>query len=633
MCGICGFLNTDADEKVITDSVMMMLNNMVHRGPDDSGVMCSGQCGIGMRRLSIIDLNSGKQPIHNEDASINVVCNGEIYNYRELRKDLEAYGHIFYTNSDTEVIVHSYEQFGESCLDKLRGMFAFALWDARERSIFLALDRFGIKPLYYAFTDSHLIFASELNAITKSNIINREIDYQALSQYLTYGYIPPPYSIFQHVRKLIPGHFLKWSLGRDLFIQKYWNPSLECSDRQLFPPVELNHHLCELLKETVKCHMVSDVPIGALLSGGIDSSALVALMSECSPEPIRTFSVRFADKAYDESSKAQLVASTFKTDHHTLTLEPENVNMLPEIIRHFGEPFADPAALPMYYVSKLARKHVKVVFSGDGADELFLGYKLFHGILLSDLVHQSPEFFRSTLSRFVSQYAPKCRLYNDLSVITRKRLSDALLEPRESYYSKATMIGISSIAPFLTEDIFQEICQQRPHEVFDAYLRPSSDQSGRSILRQIANCETFVSLPGRMLVKVDRMSMANSLEVRVPFVDHVLYEFASSLPIKLRMPNYRLKGLLKDAMRLRLPKRILCQRKKGFNVPLSHWIKGDLLTFERDILLSGECRRSGFFNVSAIEKWLKQSSHMDIGYGNLMWSLMVLAIWLSQSRD
>ncbi len=633
MCGICGILNTDANENVITDVVTKMLNQMVHRGPDDSGIMCSGQCGIGMRRLSIIDLNSGKQPIHNEDASMHVVFNGEIYNYRELRKGLEGYGHIFYTNSDTEVIVHLYEQFGESCLDKLRGMFAFALWDERERCIFLAVDRLGIKPLYYSFTDRQLVFASELNAIPKSSIFNGEIDYQALSQYLTFGYIPPPYSIYRHVRKLIPGHFLKWTLGRDLVVHKYWNPSLECSNTQRFRPVELKHHLSELLKETVKCHMVSDVPIGALLSGGIDSSSLVALMSECSPEPIRTFSVRFADKAYDESSKAQLVARTFKTDHHTLTLEPENVNMLPEIIRHFGEPFADPAALPMYYVSKLAREHVKVVFSGDGADELFLGYKLFHGILLSDLIHQSPEFFRSTLSRVVSQYAPKCRLYDDLSVITRKRISDALLDPRESYYSKATMIGISNVAPFLSEDVFREICQKRPYDVFDPYLHPSSEPSDRNIMRQVANCETFVSLPGRMLVKVDRMSMANSLEVRVPFVDHVLYDFASSLPIKLRMPGYRLKGLLKDAMRSRLPKRILYQRKKGFNVPLSAWVKGDLLNFERDIFLSDECRRSGFFNHSAIEKWLSQSSRMDIGYGNLMWSLMVLAIWISQTTD
>jgi asparagine synthase (glutamine-hydrolysing) len=632
MCGICGFLNTDANQKMIADAVMKMLNKMVHRGPDDSGIMCSDHCCIGMRRLSIIDLNSGKQPIHNEDASMHVVFNGEIYNYRELRKDLESYGHIFYTNSDTEVIVHLYEQFGESCLDKLRGMFAFALWDERERCIFLAVDRLGIKPLYFSFIDKNLIFASELNAIPKS-IFNGEIDYQALSQYLTFGYIPPPYSIYRHVRKLIPGHFLKWSLGRDPVIQKYWSPSLECADRQHFHPAELKHHLSELLKEIVKCHMVSDVPIGALLSGGIDSSALVALMSECSPEPVRTFSVRFADKAYDESFKAQLVAGAFKTDHHTLTLEPENVNMLPEIIGHFGEPFADPAALPMYYVTKLAREHVKVVFSGDGADELFLGYKLFHGILLSDLIQQSPEIFRSTLSRVLSQIAPKCRLYDDLSIITKKRISDALLEPRESYFSKATMIGISSIAPFLSEDIFQEIFQKRPYEVFDAYLRPCPEPSGRSVLRQFANCETFVSLPGRMLVKVDRMSMANSLEVRVPFVDHVLYDFASSLPIKLRMPQYRLKGLLKDAMKSRLPRRILYQRKKGFNVPLSDWVKGDLLTFERDILLSDECRRSGFFNNSAIEKWLNQSSRMDIGYGNMMWSLMVLAIWLSQTRD
>jgi asparagine synthase (glutamine-hydrolysing) len=237
------------------------------------------------------------------------------------------------------------------------------------------------------------------------------------------------------------------------------------------------------------------------------------------------------------------------------------------------------------------------------------------------------------LRRVVSQYAPQCRLYDDLSVITRKRISDALLEPRESYYSKATMIGISSIAPFLSEDIFREICLKRPHKVFDAYLRPSPEPSDKSILRQVANCETFVSLPGRMLVKVDRMSMANSLEVRVPFVDHVLYDFVSSLPIKLRMPKYRLKGLLKDAMRSRLPKRILYQSKKGFNLPLSDWVKGDLLTFERDILLSDECRRSGYFNNSAIEKWLTQSSRMDIGYGNMMWSLMVLAIWLSQTRD
>jgi asparagine synthase (glutamine-hydrolysing) len=610
-----------------------MCDAIVHRGPDEDGYFVSGPVALGMRRLSIIDLESGKQPVHNEDSTIQVVFNGEIYNYRELKASLEMLGHSFYTRSDTEVIVHAYEQYGAGCFEKLRGMFGIAIWDARLQCLFLAIDRFGIKPLYFAPNRNNLIFGSELKCLLVSGEISREMDFEALSQYFTFGYIPAPQTIFRDVKKLLPGHFLRWTALDGVKIQPYWDfPKNAASQRHDRSPSQTRQELLEVLKDAVRSHLISDVPLGAFLSGGIDSSVVVALMSQVTKEPVKTFSIGFNDKQFNELDKARLVARHFHTDHHEMIVEPETVDILPKLVSHFGEPFADSSALPTYYVSKMAREHVKVALSGDGGDELFLGYTVFQGLEVARYLHKLPSPVRSA-TRSLLEALPELSqpAFTDRMARWKKRILDSLLPPDEAYKNKLFIAGLPAIIPMLSNGLQQELMACEPYKLLDGYLNDYPTGPGNHPLERFVYAGLKIPLCNDMLVKVDRMSMANSLEVRVPLLDNVLAEFVATIPIQQRFPHWRLKGLLKDTMAGFLPPEILNQPKQGFSIPLAAWFRGDLSGFAQDVLLDSSAARRGFWNLPEIEKMLRTHQAGSKNLGAVIWSMLIFELWCQQT--
>jgi asparagine synthase (glutamine-hydrolysing) len=630
MCGICGIVAADPRAIVEPETVRRMTEVVRHRGPDDAGDYVNERVGLGACRLSIIDLTGGRQPIHNERGNIHVVFNGELYNYRSLRARLESCGHGFYTNSDTEVVVHAYEQFGSGCLDLFRGMFAFALWDAEPESLLLAVDRFGIKPLYYSVSEDGLVFGSELACLLESGRLQRELDYDSLAEYFTLGYVPAPATIFRAARKLEPGTFLRWSPRRDVVTEEYWDlPSPSRSERS--PRDMTRRQLRRLLKEAVEYHLVSDVPVGAFLSGGVDSSAVVALMSEVSPDPVRTFSIGFRDRAHDELAAARLVADAFRTDHRELVIEPESVDLLPRLVAHFQEPFADPSALPTYFLSKLARESVKVALSGDGGDELFVGYTTYRGVELARVAQRLPKVARRALAGLPGRL-PRTGVseWNDRRDLWSKRAADSVLPPDAAYRSKLTVGGLSLLSPLLSRELRRLLAAHDPFRaVNDALARP---QAGEEALARVVYAGLKVPLPGRMLVKVDRMSMANSLEVRVPLLDHALAEFVAAVPVRDRFPFWRLKALLKDTMADVLPPAILRRPKHGFTVPLTAWFRGDLVGFAAGTLLSAEAIGRGFFDRNALERFLRTHERADRNLADAIWLLLNFELWCRWAR-
>jgi asparagine synthase (glutamine-hydrolysing) len=625
MCGICGIVAADPRAVVEPLTVHGMTEVVRHRGPDETGAYVKGRVGLGACRLSIIDLAGGRQPIHNERGNSHVVFNGELYNYRSLRARLESSGHTFYTNSDTEVVVHAYEEFGSGCLNHFRGMFAVALWDEERESLLLAVDRFGIKPLYYGVSEDGLIFGSELACLLASGRLRRELDYQALAEYFTLGYIPAPATIFRGARKLESGTFLRWSPGRDPAIEEYWDlPSPSRTER--LPRDATRRQLRQLLKEAVEFHLVSDVPVGAFLSGGVDSSAVVALVSEVSSDPVRTFSIGFRDPAHDELAAARLVADTFRTDHHELVVEPESIDLLPKLVAHFQEPFADPSALPTYFLSKLARESVKVALSGDGGDELFVGYTTYRGVELARLAQRVPKVARRALAALPGTL-PRTGVaeWNDRRDLWSKRAADTMLPPEAAYRSKLTVGGHPLLSPLLSADLRRLLAARDPFRAVDAALaRP---RAGEEELARVLYAGLKVPLPGRMLVKVDRMSMANSLEVRVPLLDHALAEFVAAVPVRDRFPFWRLKALLKDTMADVLPSAILRRPKHGFTVPLTAWFRGDLVGFATATLLSPEAMGRGFFDRDALERFLRTHERADRNLADAIWLLLNFELW------
>jgi asparagine synthase (glutamine-hydrolysing) len=607
-----------------------MTDVIAHRGPDDDGTYVSGGIGLGMRRLSIIDLKGGRQPVHNEDRSVHLVFNGELYNYRSLRSQLASRGHVFATDSDTEVVVHAYEEWGSGCLDQFRGMFAFGVWDERRETLFLAVDRFGIKPLYYALLGRDLVFGSELSSLLASGRVAKDVDDGALAEYFTLGYIPPPATILRQARKLEPATYLRWTPDDGVAVERYWEvPHARADGRH--DRAGLRGHLRDVLRDAVRAHLVSDVPVGAFLSGGIDSSTVVALMSEVSDEPVRTFSVGFEAKEHDERQFARLVARRFRTDHHEFVLEPEAVDVLPKLVSHFHEPFADSSALPTYYVSKLARSSVKVALSGDGGDEMFLGYTSFQGIELARHVQALPPAARHLMTglarRLPRGISPG---WSDRVGRWQKWISDTALPPEAAFRSKMTMVGIPVVWPLLTYDLRQSLEGQNPFRAFDGALAASS---AATPLERIVHAGFRVSLPGDMLVKVDRMSMANSLEVRVPLLDHVVAEFVSKIPVAMRFPRWQLKALLKETMADSLPREVLRHRKHGFTIPLSSWFRGDLAEFAAEILLSVEARERGFFDTRALEPFLRRHESGGQNVGSAIWSLLIFELWCREVLD
>ena len=638
MCGIAGWAGGDVPPTEREAVLHRMTATIRHRGPDGAGYYVPATIpprpgvGLGMRRLSIIDVSGGDQPIHNETRTVWVVFNGEIYNYRELRRELEARGHTFYTRSDTEVIVHAYEEHGEACVRHLRGMFAFAVWDSTRERLLLATDRLGIKPVYYAPTPQGLIFGSELKCLRASGQLAEDVDDDALLQYFTLQYIPPPRTIFRAARKLPPAHLLIWTAAGASVVRPYWDVPDEVDHRR--PVEETRRQLRHALRDAVRSHLVSDVPLGAFLSGGIDSSSVVALMSENGADPVRTFTIGFGDDAYDERRHARMVADRYHTEHHELVVEPETVELLPRLVAHFDEPFGDSSALPTYYASKLARQFVKVVLSGDGGDELFLGYTTFQGIELARHLSRLPRHLRAAAAA-VPRLLPRFgrAAWADRVERWRRQAAASVLAPTPAYLSKITVVDWSTLGPLLSRDLGQRLGTRDPFAPVEASLRASASRRVDHVLQPFVYAGLKVSLPGDMLVKVDRMSMANSLEVRVPLLDHALVEFAAGVPIGQRFPRWRRKGLLKDTMRDALPAEILRQPKRGFSVPLARWFRDDLRTFAADVLLSREARDRGLLDAPAVEALLGRHGRGRQNVGEAIWSLLVFELWCRQGRN
>ena len=625
MCGVAGIVRLEEGVTIDPAEVRRMTEALHHRGPDDDGYLVSDAACLGMRRLSIIDLAGGKQPMRNEDGTVQLVYNGEIYNYRELRAGLLA-NHRFATASDAEVIVHAYEDDPEGFVPELRGMFAFALWDELRSRLTLAVDALGIKPLYYAVAGGRLAFASELGALLKAEGISRDFDSDALGQYFTLGYIPAPRTIFAAVRKLPSAGLLRWTPESGVETSTHWDPQ-SIGERPRANAGDLRGRLRGVLLDAVRSHLVSDVPIGAFLSGGIDSSTVVALMSEAMDEPVKTFSIGFGDPDHDELDLARAVAKRFRTDHHEFVVEPDAVEVLPKLVAHFGEPFADSSALPTYHVSRLAREHVKVALSGDGGDELFVGYTTYLGLEAARYAQKLPAPVRSLAARAPVRVPPLTGRSADRVSRLLKVARDTSRPPREAYLSKITILGGEDLGRVLDGDLLARVGAARPYEPVERALRSSSRNGDSHPLDPFLTASLQVSLPGDMLVKVDRMSMANSLEVRVPLLDRVLAEFALAIPVRDRFPRWRLKGLLKDTMRTTLPKAILEHPKHGFTVPVSRWFRGDLWGYAREVLLSPESRGRGFLQPDGVEELIREHREGGRNRATAIWSLLVFELW------
>ncbi len=607
MCGIYGLFSADPQRPAEPDVLSRMGQSLVHRGPDGGGVHVAGPFGMGMRRLSIIDLKTGEQPMANEDGSVWVVFNGEIYNYRQLTADLLARGHRFATASDTEVLVHLYEEHGEHCVDPLRGMFAFAIWNSRTQTLFLARDRLGIKPLYYATTPTGLVFGSELKAVLQSPWVSPRLDGRAMTAYLQYGYVPDPLTILDGVAKLGPGQTLTVRAGRPGHPRRYWEPTgyfrpPEAAETE----AEATEKLWEHLQDAVRSHLVSDVPVGAFLSGGVDSSAVVAIMARETHLPIKTFSVGFREDRYNELPHARRVAEWCGTEHHELLVEPDDLGVLGEILSSFDEPFADSSAIPTYLVSRLARQHVKVVLSGDGGDELFAGYDRY-------LVDHRRRHLGLLGDRGLG--AGLRALSAILPVGGGKNLLYKLSLPRIDRY-------LDSMSLF-------------PRRVLGEILDPDSAWSPVDLatlvdptldpLSRLQDLDIKSYLPGDILTKVDRMSMANSLEARVPLLDHPLVEFACALPPRFRLRSGTSKYLLKRALNGRVPSDVLTRPKQGFGVPVEAWFSRHMPGFFREELGDGTGLTQAGIKPSGVRSLIDrfaQSGRRD--YCDRLWALAVL---------
>jgi len=616
MCGIAGIVRWN-DEPVFEHEVRAMCDLMVHRGPDDAGVYVAPGVGIGMRRLSIIGLDTGHQPMSNEDGTIWVVFNGEIYNYASLRHDLQQRGHVFKTTSDTECLVHLYEEHGKNVVDHLRGMFAFAIWDGAKRELLMARDRLGIKPLYYTESRHGLIFASEIKPILQCHGVDRSLDWQAVGHLLTFLVTPPDGSIVAGIRKLEPARVATARADQPLRIERYWDVSFEPDERSTEP--ELIERLRALLEESVALHRVSDVPVGAFLSGGIDSSAVVATLARQHQEPVKTFSIGFEEAGFDELTYARDVAARFGTDHYDLVVRPDVVAIVEDLTWYLDEPFGDTSAIPTYMVSKLAAAHVKVVLTGDGGDEVFAGYDRY-------LVEAREQSF-DKLPRPLRRAAGAVGAMLPDGTRGKRFLQHLALDGPRRYVDASAMFRADDLRRLLHEDAHRMIANHDP-----AGDAARSFSAGDDWLSAAQRWDLAAYLPLDVLTKVDRMTMAHSIEARPPLLDHRIVEFAATVPARFRLQNGRTKHLFKQAMRGVLPDHIIDRPKQGFAVPLAQWLRKDLAVFARDILLSPTARQRGVFNLRQVERLLQLNDRgrsLDLQ----LWTILSLELWCRRFLD
>jgi len=625
MCGITGYIGY-GNKKILEK----MTESLKHRGPDEQGFFVKDEVGFGHCRLKIIDLVTGKQPIFNEDRSIIVIFNGEIYNFKELRKKLIQQGHKFYTRSDTEVIVHLYEEKGEEFIQNLNGMFALALWDEKNKKLILARDRLGQKPLYYALAGQALIFGSEMKALLQHPNIKKELDFQSLAKYLIYEYVPVPHSILKNIYKLGPGEYLVYQ-NNSLKIKKYWDIKFNSNFKSQSKTQNLNYYLKELdrrIDKAVKIRLISDVPLGIFLSGGIDSATIAYYAQRNSSQRIKTFSIGFTDKSFDESRYAKTVAKFLKTEHYEQILEAEDcLDLIPQIVDFLDEPLADASVVPTYLLSKFAKKKVTVALGGDGGDELFMGYPTFQAHKLAKIYQRIPLIIRKHLINQIINHLPTSFDNFSFDFKLKKFISGFEYQPEIR-----NQIWLGSFTPkqlhnILNPQIYKEIQQTNIFNDIKNYLNIINRESteNRLIYLYLKNY-----LQDDVLVKTDRASMATGLEVRAPFLDYNLVNFINSIPHKYKLKRWQSKYILKKLMENKLPKGIVYRTKKGFGIPVARWINKELKNFTLNLFKKSKIESEGIFNYTYIQQLLKEhfSGHKD--NRKLLWTLMVFEMWLEK---
>jgi asparagine synthase (glutamine-hydrolysing) len=622
VCGICGKLNFDPEAKVSTGLLKAMADTIHHRGPDDEGFYTSGQAGLGFRRLSIIDLATGHQPIGNEDGSVWVVFNGEIYNYKELGDYLRGKGHILKTQTDTEVIVHLYEELGEACVEKLRGMFAFAIWDDRQKVMFLARDRVGIKPLYYWQSDKCLIFASEIKAILADPSVNAEVFPEMIDRFLTFNYMPGEETLFKNIYKLAPGSCMTIKDGK-VKTRQYWDLKFAPAERSM---AQAEQELMGMLEESVRLHMISDVPVGFLLSGGVDSTAMLGLAVGKTDKTLNSFTIGFsAPGIADERPFAAMAAKRYGSDHHEMTINARDfMDFLPKFAWHMEEPVCEPPAVALYYVSRMAKDYVKVLISGEGGDEAFAGYPNYRNFLWL-------ERFKSAFKPFMGPIAAGTRMVNGAVKSDRVTRYAALMNvPFESYYfgrtySPNSYFNDPANHPY-ANDFSRKVNKTLSLRGAQKYLTQNT-ATGR--VNRMLYVDTKTWLPDELLVKADKITMANSIELRVPFLDHKFLEFAASLPENFKVRGLKTKFLAKKTLEGLVPQEILDRKKAGFPVPYARWMRTELKDWVHDILFDRETMDRGYFDKNSIEQIVKQDSDRGT-YPKEIFSLVALELWHRQ---
>lgn len=622
MCGICGRFNFDREENVPPALLKEMADTISHRGPDDEGYYVSGPVGLGFRRLSIIDLKTGHQPLSNEDGTVWIVFNGEIYNYRELRQYLQAKGHVFKTKTDTEVIVHLYEEFGAACVEKLRGMFAFAIWDGRQEVLLLARDRVGIKPLYYRLTDECIVFGSEIKAILADPEVQPEVLPGMIDRFLTFYYVPGEETLFRDIRKLAPGSYLVIQGGKTQ-ITRYWDLHFSTTARSIEDAAQ---SLLVLLEESVRLHMISDVPLGFLLSGGVDSTAMLGFAIGKTEHKISSYTIGFSDPGVtDERPYARLAAARYGSEHHEMTIGARDfADFLPQYIWHMEEPVCEPPAVALFYISRLAKEFVKVLISGEGGDEAFAGYPNYRSMLWL-------ERLKSVCSPLKVAFPAILDVFNYFPAFPKlKKYAQLLNTPFDSYYYSRTSTPFtffnSRMGELYSDDFLQAINKQRSVTPVTRYLQNGAAEDPLSKMLYV---DTKTWLPDDLLIKADRMTMANSVELRVPLLDHKILEFAASLQGSYKVRGFTTKYIAKKALSERVPREILDRKKTGFPVPYDAWMRGELKGWMCGILLDRETLARGYFRKSTIEKLLADNS-LSGRHSRELFSLAVLELWHRQ---
>ncbi len=620
MCGICGFISLRENLEQKKPLIRKMCSLLTHRGPDEEGFYFKGNVALGHRRLSIIDLSGGQQPMGNDDGTIWIVYNGEIYNFPEIKLDLEKKGVRFKTRSDTEVILKGYELLGTDILDHLNGMFSFAIWDEKEKRLFAARDRLGKKPFYYHFDGKRLIFASELKSIIVHPDVPRKINSEAVDKFFSYNFIPAPLTIFKDIYKLRPGHYLLWENGQ-LTVRQYWDVKYK-SDHVYKTEYDYVEHLYEVLKASVKRRLISDVPLGAFLSGGMDSSVIVGLMSLINEKPVKTFTIGFEEQGYSEIDDARLIADHFHTEHHEFRVKSEAIDLVPRLVWHFDEPFADSSAIPTYYVSKIARENVTVILSGDGGDELFAGYNRYTNRDLYAGYKKIPRIFREGIVGPVARAIP-------FQLTGRNFLLElSLLERKENF-------EWIEIYPYIKSELyssdFKKVSKTINHP--NSVIHYWKNMPDSPLLSQMQYSDTKVYLPEDILTKVDRMSMANSLETRAPLLDYEVVEFAANIPARMHFSDGKGKYVLRKMARKFLPEQIFQKKKQGFAIPANEWFRNELWDMTSDLLTGQRFQSRGYFDSRNVSKILQEHKKGKRDYSTWLWCLLNFELWFQTYMD